>query len=194
LGGKAAEALVLALDARIRVYAPRQVQDEVTEWLPRLAQKRGLDEHLLLGAFALMPIEWKEYAITQRYKDEALRRIGDRDPDDWPTVALAIDAGHDYKLSDPPSGRWARWLWSAGIEGRHRMNEVLLAMQSPMTSPGKPVKKNPRTWIGAQLYKALNRPDRLMRITVAIWSADKDYAASGIETIRTGELLRLLGK
>jgi hypothetical protein len=186
--------LVLALQAGVRVYGAREVADEVAEWLPLLARKRGLDEALLLGAFALMPVEWKEPAVTARYKEEALRRIGDRDADDWPTLALAIDTSLAYRISQAPENRWARWLWSTNIEARHRINEVLLELQSPMTSPGKPINRNLKTLSGMVLYRALNRRNRLVRTRVAIWSADKDYEAAGIAALRTGDLLRLLGQ
>ncbi|TAN32484.1 hypothetical protein EPN29_09335 [bacterium] len=194
LGGRAAGALVFSLEAGIHVYSAREVADEVREWLPVLARKRGLEEDLLLGTFAMMPVEWKEPAVTARYKDEALRRIGARDPDDWPTVALAIDTSHEYRHSAPPEGAWARKLWSADVVVRHRMNDLLLEMQSPMTSPGKPIKRNPKTLTGMLLHRALNRPSRLVHKSVAIWSADKDYEVTGLTTVRTGELLRMLGK
>lgn len=142
----------------------------------------------------MMPVEWKEPAVTARYKEEALRRIGDRDADDWPTLALAIDTSRGYRISRPPKNRWARWLWSTNIEARHRINEVLLELQSPMTSPGKPIKRDPKALTGMVLYRAFNRRDRLVRTKVAIWSADKDYEGAGIAALRTGDLLRLLGR
>jgi predicted nucleic acid-binding protein len=37
-----------------------------------------------------MPIEWKPAADYNHLGDEAERRIAARDPDDWPTVALAL--------------------------------------------------------------------------------------------------------
>jgi hypothetical protein len=184
----------LALDAGIRVYAAREVADEVTEWLPVLARKRRLDEGSLLAAFKLMPVEWKEPSVTIRYKEEALRRIGDRDPDDWPTLALAIDTARDFRISGPPQHTWARWLWVANIGVRHRLNEVFLEMQSPMKSPGEPINKTLKALTGVVLYRALNRSDRLVHTQVAIWSADRDYEGIGIPSLRTGDLLRLLGQ
>jgi len=141
----------------------------------------------------MMPVEWKEPAVTARYKEEALRRIGDRGADDWPTLALAIDTSRDYRISEPPGNRWAGWLWSTNIKVRHRLNDVLLELQSPMTSLGKPINRNLKTLAGMVLYRVLNRRGRLVRTRVAIWSADKDYEDTGIEAFRTGDLLRLLG-
>lgn len=37
-----------------------------------------------------MPIEWKPAGEYGQFRAEAERRIGGRDPDDWPTVALAL--------------------------------------------------------------------------------------------------------
>jgi predicted nucleic acid-binding protein len=40
-----------------------------------------------------MPIEWKAAADYADQRQEAERRIAARDPDDWPTVALALKLG-----------------------------------------------------------------------------------------------------
>jgi predicted nucleic acid-binding protein len=37
-----------------------------------------------------MPIAWKPAATYDDLREEAERRIAARDPDDWPTVALAL--------------------------------------------------------------------------------------------------------
>jgi predicted nucleic acid-binding protein len=37
-----------------------------------------------------MPIEWKPAADYDSQRADAERRIAARDPDDWPTVALAL--------------------------------------------------------------------------------------------------------
>jgi predicted nucleic acid-binding protein len=52
-----------------------------------------------------MPVEWKAVAEYERQRDEAERRIAARDPDDWPTVALALALGlpvwsQDQDLTD----------------------------------------------------------------------------------------------
>ncbi|MGH2913324.1 MAG: PIN domain-containing protein [Solirubrobacteraceae bacterium] len=58
--------------------------------LPRLAAKRGLDEAQLLAALQVMPIKWKPTTDYEGQQAEAEKRIAERDPDDWPTVALAL--------------------------------------------------------------------------------------------------------
>jgi len=40
-----------------------------------------------------MPIAWKPVATYADLRAEAERRIAARDPDDWPTVALALKLG-----------------------------------------------------------------------------------------------------
>ena len=64
--------------------------EEVARHLPGLAAKRGLDEAQLLAALQVMPIQWKAAADYQDQREEAEKRIAERDPDDWPTVALAL--------------------------------------------------------------------------------------------------------
>jgi predicted nucleic acid-binding protein len=55
-----------------------------------LAAKRGLDQALLFAAFQVMPIAWKSAADYEDHREAAECRMAARDPDDWPTVALAL--------------------------------------------------------------------------------------------------------
>lgn len=64
--------------------------EEVARHLPGLAAKRGLDEEQLLAALQVMPIQWKPTADYDDQREEAEKRIAEGDPDDWPTVALAL--------------------------------------------------------------------------------------------------------
>lgn len=66
------------------------VAEEVTEHLPALAERRGLDAGLLLEALSVMPVEWQAPSAYEAQRQEAERRMGERDPEDWPTVALAL--------------------------------------------------------------------------------------------------------
>lgn len=70
--------------------ATQAVAEEIARHLPRLAAKRGLDETLLAAALQVMPIEWKPEAEYKSERAAAEALIGARDPDDWPTVALAL--------------------------------------------------------------------------------------------------------
>jgi predicted nucleic acid-binding protein len=66
------------------------VAEEVAEHLPTLAERRGLDAALLLAALSVMPVEWQPSEIYEAQREEAERRMAGRDPEDWPTVALAL--------------------------------------------------------------------------------------------------------
>ena len=50
-----------------------------------------------------MPIEWKPQAAYQNNRAEAERRIALRDPDDWPTVALALTLELTWEATDAPA-------------------------------------------------------------------------------------------
>lgn len=58
--------------------------------MPALAGRRGLDAALLLAALSVMPVEWQPPAVHEPGREEAERRKAGRDPEDWPTVALAL--------------------------------------------------------------------------------------------------------
>ncbi len=45
---------------------------------------------MLLAAFQVMPIQWVPAGEYESHRVEAERRIASRDPDDWPTLALAL--------------------------------------------------------------------------------------------------------
>lgn len=74
-------------------FATQAVAEEIARHIPRLAAKRGLDEALLLSALQVMPVEWKPAADYESQRAEAERRMANRDLDDWPTVALALELG-----------------------------------------------------------------------------------------------------
>lgn len=73
-----------------RCFAPEAVASEIAEHLPELAERRRLDLSLLFAALRTMPVEWQPAADYAPFREEALRRIWDRDPDDWPVVAAAL--------------------------------------------------------------------------------------------------------
>ena len=58
--------------------------------MPALAGRRGLDAALLLAAISVMPVEWQPPAVYESHREEAEGRMAGRDPEDWPTVALAL--------------------------------------------------------------------------------------------------------
>jgi predicted nucleic acid-binding protein len=81
---------VLASHRGPRCVAAEAVGDEIAEHLPELASKRRLDLALLLAALQLIPVEWQPAASYESFREEAVRRMAGRDPDDWPTVAVAL--------------------------------------------------------------------------------------------------------
>jgi predicted nucleic acid-binding protein len=103
-----------------RCLAVDAVAVEIARHVSRLAEKRKLDPALLLAALQLMPIEWKPGSVYEDHREQAESRIAARDPDDWPTLALAL------------------------------------------------------------------------KLDVPIWSQDKDFSATGVEVMTTGELLDAL--
>ena len=64
--------------------------EEVAEHLPALAARRNLDAALLLAALSVMPIDWQPAETYEPHRVEAQARMAARDPEDWPTVALAL--------------------------------------------------------------------------------------------------------
>jgi predicted nucleic acid-binding protein len=55
-----------------------------------LAERRGIDAGLLLAALSVMPVDWQLPHVYEPRREEAERRMAKRDPEDWPTVALAL--------------------------------------------------------------------------------------------------------
>ncbi len=73
-----------------RCLAAEAVALEIARHIPPLAAKRGLDSALMFAALGVMPVEWKAAGQYEDRREEAEERIAARDPDDWPTVALAL--------------------------------------------------------------------------------------------------------
>jgi len=71
-------------------FSAQAVAEEVAEHVPVLAARRKLDASLLLAALSVMPINWQPAEVYEPHRDEAERRMAGRDPEDWPTVALAL--------------------------------------------------------------------------------------------------------
>jgi predicted nucleic acid-binding protein len=84
IGGRAR--LVIASPHEPKCIATEAVAHEIARHVPRLAAKRDLDPALLFAALQVMPIEWKPASTYKDQRQEAEKRIADRNPDDWPTV------------------------------------------------------------------------------------------------------------
>jgi predicted nucleic acid-binding protein len=70
--------------------AAEAVALEIARHIPALAAKRGLDSALMFAALGVMPVEWKASSEYEDHREQAEERIAARDPEDWPSVALAL--------------------------------------------------------------------------------------------------------
>jgi predicted nucleic acid-binding protein len=100
---------------------------EIARHIPPLAAKRGLDSSLMFAALGVMPVDWNASSEYEDHREQADERIAARDPDDWPTVALAMKLGlpiwsQDKDLTDAgidvfTTGELLDALADAGLEG-----------------------------------------------------------------------------
>ena len=81
---------MIASEEGPRCIAAAAVAEEIACHIPRLAVQRHLDPALLFAATQVMPVQWRAESDYEALRDEAEHRIAWRDPDDWPTVALAL--------------------------------------------------------------------------------------------------------
>lgn len=79
----------------VSFFAPDTAYAEARKYLPALLQKRGVD-----GVAALVVLDALEAVVHpldaevyQPLQAQALARIGERDPDDWPALACALVLG-----------------------------------------------------------------------------------------------------
>jgi len=77
---------------RVLLMIPAGCVEEVREYVPILCEKRGWSAapavellEALLGSLHVI-----DMPLFVEFKADALRRIGARDPEDWPIVALAL--------------------------------------------------------------------------------------------------------
>lgn len=88
LGGRAN--LILQHPEIDEILTAEETLDEVQEYAPALARKKRLHEDLVLLAVATLPVTVIERKMYASGIAEASRRIGRRDPDDIPILALAL--------------------------------------------------------------------------------------------------------
>jgi predicted nucleic acid-binding protein len=88
LGGRAN--LILQHPEVEEAVTAEETLDEVQEYALGLARKKRLHEDLVLLAVATLPVTVIERKIYASGIAEAARRIGQRDPDDIPILALAL--------------------------------------------------------------------------------------------------------
>ena len=88
LGGRAN--LILRHPEVEEILTAEETLGEVQEYALGLARKKRLREDLVLLAVATLPVTVMERSIYVSEITEASRRIGQRDPDDIPILALAL--------------------------------------------------------------------------------------------------------
>ena len=88
LGGRARH--ILASPKLEEALTTESTLAEVREYAVVLARKKRLPADLLLLAVASLPVTVVSPSTYARSMSEARRRIGNRDPDDIPLLALAI--------------------------------------------------------------------------------------------------------
>ena len=64
--------------------------DEVREYAPALAAKKGLHSESVVLALSVLPVTVVDASVYRRKVVEAWKRIGERDPDDADLLALAL--------------------------------------------------------------------------------------------------------
>jgi predicted nucleic acid-binding protein len=88
LGGRAN--LILQHPEVEEIFTAEETLDEVQEYALGLARKKRLREDVVLLTLATLPVTVMERSIYASGIAEASRRIGQRDPDDIPILALAL--------------------------------------------------------------------------------------------------------
>jgi predicted nucleic acid-binding protein len=84
-------------------YSPDVCFDDARRYIPELCHKRQLDAGLALSvldqiAKLVIPVDQSLY---EEREQEARERIGIRDPDDWPVVAVALLLDFPIWTEDP---------------------------------------------------------------------------------------------
>ena len=90
--GPRVRGLIERYSERVPLMIPADCVEEVHEYLPILCEKRGWSAapavELLEALLGLLHVI--DTSLFVEFKADALRRIGARDPEDWPVVALAL--------------------------------------------------------------------------------------------------------
>jgi predicted nucleic acid-binding protein len=88
IGGKASKVFVEA--KALKFVTTASVVNEVREYIPVLAQKKGLSREVMEAAFSLLELEVVEKETYSGQIPVATDLIGKRDPEDVELVALAL--------------------------------------------------------------------------------------------------------
>lgn len=114
IGGRASIALTHA--SIERVYAAAATLDEVHEYASELARKKRVTPDVLLMSLASLPVVVVERAEYADSVPEAVKRIGDRDPDDVDALALALHLRVPvWSNDDDFRGAGVEWFTTAAL-------------------------------------------------------------------------------
>ena len=86
-------ALRVFTEFAIQVHAPQFNADEVTEYLPEMAQKYGLPVELVSLQWKLLPVRLHREEDYKAHLPNALAELKNRDPEDAHVLALAKSVG-----------------------------------------------------------------------------------------------------
>lgn len=114
VGGRASIALTHA--SVEQVYTAAVTLDEVQEYVVILARKKRLRLDVLLLALAALPVAVVDRAEYAQKIREAVKRIGQRDPDDVDALALALHLGVPvWSNDDDFRDTGVEWLTTATL-------------------------------------------------------------------------------
>lgn len=100
--GTRVRGLIQAHAVSTRFFAPDTAFDEARRHLPALMKKRGVDPAAALSVLTALEglVQVLEPEVYGSVRQEALKRIGGRDVDDWPVLACAMVLGSPVWTED----------------------------------------------------------------------------------------------
>jgi predicted nucleic acid-binding protein len=101
--GTRVRSLIERYAEEVPLFIPSACVDEVRQYLPPLCAKRSWDTAAALKLLTtlLTLVRVVEPGFYMEFEVPAKRRIGARDIDDWPVVALALALGAEIWTEDP---------------------------------------------------------------------------------------------
>jgi len=93
--GKRVRELIVEHAAEVRFFAPDVAYADARKYLPLLLKKRGVPAEAAMRVLdeLVTIVQAINVEVYADMKQQALRRIEQRDPDDWPVLACAMTIG-----------------------------------------------------------------------------------------------------
>jgi predicted nucleic acid-binding protein len=138
--GVRVRSIVEAYCGDVPMFVPAQCVAEVREYLPALCAKRNWDmaPSLALLDALLVLIRVVEKGFYADFEDEANRRIGSRDINDWPVVALALSLDASVWTDDADFFGSGLATWTTETVEIYLSNEVWVLHEPPPPPYGGP--------------------------------------------------------